>query len=99
MIRAVLAGEKGAPRDIVLLNAGAAIYVGGKAETLKEGIDGGGGVGGLGPGAGGAGEAGQDVERTGVTGRQEAGVSGAGTAGAADGCCGAIWSRSFRASG
>ncbi len=38
MIRAVLAGETGAPRDIVLLNAGAAVYVGGKAESLKDGI-------------------------------------------------------------
>jgi anthranilate phosphoribosyltransferase len=34
----VLEGEKGAPRDIVLLNAGAAIYVGGRAGNLAEGI-------------------------------------------------------------
>jgi len=34
--RAVLAGDKGARRDVVLLNSGAAIYVGGKAGTLKE---------------------------------------------------------------
>jgi anthranilate phosphoribosyltransferase len=36
--RAVLAGEKGPHRDLVLLNAGAAIYVGGRAEGLEEGI-------------------------------------------------------------
>jgi anthranilate phosphoribosyltransferase len=38
IIRAVLAGEKGPARDIVLLNAGAAIYVGGRAATLAEGV-------------------------------------------------------------
>lgn len=37
--RAILAGEeKGAKRDIVLFNAGAALYIGGRAETIKEGI-------------------------------------------------------------
>jgi anthranilate phosphoribosyltransferase (EC 2.4.2.18) len=36
--RNVLAGKKGAARDIVLMNAGAAIYVGGRAATLAEGI-------------------------------------------------------------
>jgi anthranilate phosphoribosyltransferase len=36
-IRSVLAGEKSAFRDIVLLNAGAALTVAGKAVTLKEG--------------------------------------------------------------
>jgi len=36
--RAVLAGEKGPRRDLVLLNAGAAIYVGGRAGTLAEGV-------------------------------------------------------------
>jgi anthranilate phosphoribosyltransferase len=36
--RAVLAGEEGPRRDLVLLNAGAAIYLGGRAETLAEGI-------------------------------------------------------------
>jgi anthranilate phosphoribosyltransferase len=35
-IREVLAGEPGAFRDIVLLNAGAALIVGGKAATLRE---------------------------------------------------------------
>ncbi|MFA5330885.1 MAG: anthranilate phosphoribosyltransferase [Methanoregula sp.] len=38
IVRAVLAGKKGAHRDIVLMNAGAAIYVGGRAGTLAEGI-------------------------------------------------------------
>ena len=38
IVRAVLAGKKGAARDIVLMNAGAAIYVGDRAGTLAEGI-------------------------------------------------------------
>ena len=37
--RAVLAGEQGPHRDLVLLNAGAAIYVGGGADTLAEGVE------------------------------------------------------------
>ncbi len=36
--RAVLAGENGPHRDIVLLNAAAAIYVGGLAADLEEGV-------------------------------------------------------------
>ena len=36
--RAILNGEKGAKRDAVLLNAGAALYIGGKAETMADGI-------------------------------------------------------------
>ena len=37
--RSVLKGEeKGAKRDAVLLNAGAAIYVGGKADTFEDGV-------------------------------------------------------------
>jgi anthranilate phosphoribosyltransferase len=36
--RAVLAGEPGPRRDLVLLNAGAAIYVGGLAESLAGGV-------------------------------------------------------------
>ena len=36
--RAILAGEKGPKRDAVLLNAGAALYIGGKAETWKDGL-------------------------------------------------------------
>ncbi len=38
MIIALFKGEKGAKRDIVILNAGAAIYVGNKAKTLSEGM-------------------------------------------------------------
>jgi anthranilate phosphoribosyltransferase len=34
----VLDGERGAARDIVLFNAGAAVYLGGKARDLREGI-------------------------------------------------------------
>jgi anthranilate phosphoribosyltransferase len=37
--RAVLAGGDGPRRDLVLLNAGAAIYVGGRAASLAEGIE------------------------------------------------------------
>ncbi len=37
--RAVLEGEVGARRDLVLLNAGAAIYVGGLAGGLAEGVE------------------------------------------------------------
>ena len=37
--RAVLAGEAGPRRDLVLLNAGAAIYVGGRAASLGEGVE------------------------------------------------------------
>jgi anthranilate phosphoribosyltransferase len=36
--REILGGERGAGRDIVLMNAGAAIYVGGQARDLHEGI-------------------------------------------------------------
>lgn len=39
MLRSVLAGERNPARDIVLLNAGAAIYVSGLADTLQHGID------------------------------------------------------------
>jgi len=34
----VLAGKEGAARDVAALNAAAAIYVGGKAESIKDGI-------------------------------------------------------------
>jgi anthranilate phosphoribosyltransferase len=37
--RAVLLGEAGAARDIVCLNAGAAIVAGGKAESLAQGVE------------------------------------------------------------
>lgn len=36
--RAILQGERGHKRNAVLMNAGAALYLGGKAETMKEGI-------------------------------------------------------------
>src|SRR5262249_11438353 len=36
--RSILAGERGAARDIVLLNAGAALLVAGHAATIQEGI-------------------------------------------------------------
>ena len=37
-IRAILAGEKGAARDIVVLNGGAALLVAGVAPTIQEGV-------------------------------------------------------------
>jgi anthranilate phosphoribosyltransferase len=37
--RSVLGGEKGARRDITLLNAGAAIYVGKELDTIQDGIE------------------------------------------------------------
>ena len=36
--RALLAGEKGPRRNAVLLNAGAALYIGGKADSMQEGV-------------------------------------------------------------
>lgn len=39
IILKILKGETGARRNMVLMNAGAAIYVGKKADSLKEGID------------------------------------------------------------
>ncbi len=36
--RKILAGEKGPKREAVLMNAGAALYIGGKAESLADGI-------------------------------------------------------------
>jgi anthranilate phosphoribosyltransferase len=38
ILKAVLAGEKGPRRDIVLLNSGAALYVGGAADSIVEGV-------------------------------------------------------------
>lgn len=35
---AILNGERGAKRNAVLLNAGASLYIGGKAESVKEGV-------------------------------------------------------------
>ena len=39
MVRSVLADEPGPPRDIVLLNAGAAIRVGGGADSIAAGVE------------------------------------------------------------
>jgi anthranilate phosphoribosyltransferase len=36
--RAVLGGERGADRDLTVFNAGAAIYVGGGAESIEQGV-------------------------------------------------------------
>ncbi len=38
MTRAVLQGETGPKRDAVLLNAGASLYIGGKAESMADGV-------------------------------------------------------------
>ena len=38
IIREVLGGAKGPRRDVVLLNAGASLFVGGKAASVREGI-------------------------------------------------------------
>jgi anthranilate phosphoribosyltransferase len=37
-VRSVLNGEPGSPRDVVLLNAGAALFIAGQADTVKAGI-------------------------------------------------------------
>ena len=39
IVRDILAGEKGPRRNIVLLNAGASLFIGGKAASVREGID------------------------------------------------------------
>jgi anthranilate phosphoribosyltransferase len=39
LARAVLRGERGAERELTLANAGAAIYVGGAADSLRAGVD------------------------------------------------------------
>jgi anthranilate phosphoribosyltransferase len=38
VVRGVLAGKKGAPRDVVLLNSGAALYVSSRAASVNEGM-------------------------------------------------------------
>jgi len=39
VLQAILGGERGAPRDIVLANAGAAVYVAGLAATIGAGVE------------------------------------------------------------
>jgi anthranilate phosphoribosyltransferase len=39
ILRAVIGGEKGPCRDVVLLNAGASLFVGGKAASVREGVE------------------------------------------------------------
>jgi anthranilate phosphoribosyltransferase len=39
MLRTALDGGQGAAQDVLALNGGAAIYIGGKANSLKEGVD------------------------------------------------------------
>ncbi len=39
IVRDILAGEKGPRRDVVLLNAGASLFVGGRASSVREGIE------------------------------------------------------------
>jgi anthranilate phosphoribosyltransferase len=38
IVKSVLQGDQGSPRNVVLLNSGAALYVSGSAATLQEGI-------------------------------------------------------------
>jgi anthranilate phosphoribosyltransferase len=38
IVRSVLAGERGAARDIVVLNAGAALFIAGQAASVKDGM-------------------------------------------------------------
>ena len=38
ILKAVLSGEKGPKRDAVLMNAGASLYIGGKADSMQDGI-------------------------------------------------------------
>ncbi len=37
--RKILSGEKGPKRNAVLMNAGASLYIGGKADSIKEGVE------------------------------------------------------------
>ena len=38
IVREILAGERGAPRDVVLLNAGVALFVAGRTASVRDGI-------------------------------------------------------------
>jgi anthranilate phosphoribosyltransferase len=39
IVREILAGEKGPRRDVVLLNAGASLFVAGKTSSVRDGIE------------------------------------------------------------
>ena len=39
LAESVLQGERGAPRDLVLLNAGAALYMAGLADSIQDGLE------------------------------------------------------------
>ena len=39
VLRGVLAGEQGAAHDVLAMNAGAAIYIGGGAKSIGEGVE------------------------------------------------------------
>ena len=39
IVRDILGGQKGNKRNAVLMNAGASVYIGGKADSMKEGIE------------------------------------------------------------
>lgn len=39
IVRDILGGQKGYKRNAVLMNAGASLYIGGKADSMKEGIE------------------------------------------------------------
>ena len=38
IVRSILAGERGSRRDVVLLNAGVALFIAGRADTIRDGI-------------------------------------------------------------
>jgi anthranilate phosphoribosyltransferase len=38
ILKTIFAGEPGSPRDVVLLNAAAVLVVGGRANTLRDGV-------------------------------------------------------------
>jgi anthranilate phosphoribosyltransferase len=38
IVRRILDGERGAPRDVVVLNAGAALFVAGRADSVSVGV-------------------------------------------------------------
>ena len=39
IVRDILGGQKGYKRNAVLMNAGASLYIGGKVDSMKEGIE------------------------------------------------------------